>query len=154
MKLFSFYKSGKQFLTQEENQRIISAIRNSELQTCGEIRVFIESKNPLMSPLERAAGIFYRLKMEETEHRNAVLVYIAYKHKEVALFGDEGINNLVGEEYWKSKIRMMLNYFKGKSLAAGIEQCVVEIGNTLKEKFPYNPSEDKNELPDEIVFGK
>ena len=36
----------------------------------------------------------------------------------------------------------------------GIEQCILQIGQTLKEKFPYNPTEDKNELPDEIVFGK
>lgn len=154
MNVFSFLSKGKSILTAEENRRIVSAIRNSEVRTSGEIRVYIESRNPLVNPLERAAEVFYRLKMENTIHRNGVLVYVAYKHREVALFGDEGIDREVGREYWKNCVSGMLDLFREGSLAEGIEQCVLQIGKTLEEKFPYHSEEDKNELPDEIVFGK
>ena len=48
----------------------------------------------------------------------------------------------------------MLAQFTKENISNGIEQCVKQIGETLKEKFPYIATEDKNELPDEIVFGK
>ena len=40
-----------------------------------------------------------------------------------------------------------------RALAQGITPIVC-VGETLAEKFPYIPTEDKNELPDEIIFGK
>jgi uncharacterized membrane protein len=35
-----------------------------------------------------------------------------------------------------------------------VEECIRQVGATLTEKFPYVQTEDKNELPDDIVFGK
>jgi uncharacterized membrane protein len=92
--------------------------------------------------------------MEETHHRNGVLLYIATKHKELALYGDKGIHEQVGTAYWENEVREMLKYFKENHLADGIIHCVTHIGETLNEKFPYISTEDKNELPDEIIFGK
>lgn len=154
MGVFSIFSKKQNFFSQEENQRLVAAIRSCENRTSGEIRVFIESKNPLVSALERARDVFFALKMENTHHRNAVLLYIAHKHHEVALFADEGIYRAVGREYWENEIKEMLVYFKDNHLADGIEHCIRHIGDTLSEKFPYLPDEDKNELPDEIVFGK
>lgn len=154
MGVFSFLSNKQNFFSEEENQRIVAAIRSCENRTSGEIRVYIESKNPLVDTLERAGEVFYGLKMEQTHFRNAVLLYIAHKHHEVALFADEGIYKAVGKDYWENEIQEMLVYFKDNHLADGIEHCIRHIGDTLQEKFPYIPSEDKNELPDEIVFGK
>ncbi len=154
MGVFSFLSKKQNFFSEEENQRIVAAIRACETRTSGEIRVYIESKNPLVDPLERAAEVFLGLKMQNTLHRNAVLLYIAHKHHEVALIGDVGIHEAVGKKYWEDEIAEMLHYFKDNHLADGIEHCVRHIGDTLHEKFPYIPTEDKNELPDDIVFGK
>ena len=151
--MFSFFKK-KDIFTPAENDRIVAAIRNCEKSTSGEIRVFIDNKNPLVSTLERAAVIFNELKMYETEERNAVILYIAVKHKEVALFGDEGIHNAVGTAYWQQQVQLMLSYFRDGDLVSGIEKCVLEVGRVLSDKFPYRGDIDKNELPDEIVFGK
>ena len=151
--MFSFFKK-KEFFTAEENQQIVSAIRSCENRTSGEIRVYVESRNPFMEPLDRATEIFAKLQMHLTNHRNAVLLYVAVKDREVALFGDTGIHERVGAEYWNKQVAIMLQYFKDNKLADGIVHCVLHVGETLCEKFPYDPSEDKNELPDEIVFGK
>ena len=151
--MFPFSKK-KEFFTCEENDRVVAAIRSCENRTSGEIRVYVESRNLYMDPLDRATEIFLGLKMHLTHHRNAVLLYVAVKDKEVALFGDEGIHQQVGTAFWNTEVNHMLAYFKDNHLADGIEHCVRHVGEVLSEKFPFIPTEDKNELPDEIVFGK
>lgn len=153
MGIFSFGKK-KSLFTDDENRRIISAIRTCEQTTSGEIRVYIEAKNPYVSPLERAAEVFLKLKMEQTDHRNGVLLYIAYKHHELALFADEGIYIKAGKKFWDAEVEKMIANFGEGKLADGIIQCVLDVGETLHAAFPYHAMEDKNELPDDIVFGK
>ena len=153
MGLFSFFKQ-KEFFTEQEKLQMVEAIRRSEKTTRGEISVFVESKNPFVDPLDRAAEVFFGLKMQDTDHRNAVLLYIAMKSHEVALFADEGIYKAVGADYWNAAVKLMIAEFKEEHIVDGIVKCVHTIGNTLTEKFPYIPTEDKNELPDDIVFGK
>lgn len=152
MGIFPFFKK-KQFFSEEEKARIVKAIQVAETETSGEIRLYVESNNPLVNPLERAGEIFFKLKMQETDDRNAVLLYIAMKDHELALFGDEGIYKKVGAEYWDKAVKNMIAEISGNHLIAGIEQCILNIGQTLKDSFPYQASKDKNELPDDIVFG-
>lgn len=144
----------KPLLSDEENARIVAAIRTCEHTTSGEIRVYIESRNPLVSTIERSADIFFQLQMQKTIHRNAVLLYIALKDHEVAIFGDEGIYREVGSHFWEKEVQQMLQNFREQHVTDGIIQCILDIGQVLTEKFPFIPTEDKNELPDEIVFGK
>ena len=153
MAIFPFFKT-KPFFSEQEQARIVEAIRIAEKETSGEIRLYVESKNPFMDPLDRAKEIFFQLNMQDTADRNAVLLYIAMKHHELALFGDEGIHQKVGADYWKQAVKNMIAQFANQHIVDGIEQCVLQIGQTLKETFPYNSSTDKNELPDDLVFGK
>ena len=152
MSIFPFFKK-KEFFSAEQKERIVVAIRSMERQTSGEIRVYVEEKNPFVDPLDRAAKIFYKLKMQDTDERNAVLLYIATKHKELALFGDEGIFKATGAEYWNNAVRDMISKFDKDDICEGVVQCIKHVGRTLCEKFPYDSKEDKNELPDDIVFG-
>ena len=151
--MFGLFKKRPLF-SDAENARIVEAIKSSEQLTSGEIRIYIESKNPLVSTIERASDIFFNLKMQETQQRNAVLLYLAYKGKEVAIFGDEGIHQQVGTEFWNNQVKQMVMLFKENNLTEGIVKCITEVGHVLIEKFPYQGNMDKNELPDEIVFGK
>ncbi len=150
--MFSLFKK-KEFFTAAEKELIVSAIRSAERETSGEVRVYVESKNPYVDAIDRASEIFYKLKMQDTDHRNAVLLYVAMKHHELALFADEGIYQKTGADYWNNAVKAMIARFKSDDIPGGIADCVRQIGETLKEKFPYIPTEDKNELPDEIVFG-
>lgn len=151
--MFSLFKK-KEFFSAKDKEQIVQAIRVAEKETSGEIRIYVESKNAYMDAIDRAAEIFFKLKMQETDHRNAVLLYIAMKDHELALFADEGIYQKAGKEYWDNAVKNMLSQFTKENISNGIEQCITQIGQTLKEKFPYIPTEDKNELPDDIVFGK
>lgn len=151
--MFPFRKK-KEFFSSEENKIIVEAIRNAELCTSGEVRVFVESKCRFVDPLDRALEIFAELKMQSTEHRNAVLVYVAIKDRQLAVYGDTGIHEKTGDEYWKAAVSNMISHFNRENYADGIANCVTMIGEALQQHFPYDKEVDKNELPDEIIFGK
>ncbi len=142
----------RHFFSAAQKERIIAAIRSMEQQTSGEIRIFVETKNPFVDPLDRAREVFHQLKMENTKHRNAVLLYIAVKHRELALFGDAGIHKLTGTDHWKSAVQNISKHFKGGDIVEGIVQSIFYIGELLKEKFPYDPKTGSNELPGEMLI--
>lgn len=149
-----FKKKPQQYFSPNEQEHIVAAIKDAERQTSGEVRVFIESRCAFMDAVDRASEIFFYLKMDETEKRNATLVYVAMKDRQLAVFGDEGIYTKTGKEFWNNAVKTMLAHFDKKNYAHGIAETVKEIGGTLAAYFPYDAALDKNELPDEIVFGK
>jgi uncharacterized membrane protein len=92
--------------------------------------------------------------MEATAQRNAVIVYVAMRDRQLAVYGDEGIHQKVGEAFWTEIVQKMLQEFNSKNYAVGIAEVVSEIGKALQHHFPYDAVTDINELPDDIVFGK
>lgn len=136
-------------------EAVVAAIRNAELRTSGEVRVFMEHHCSYMNALDRAAELFASLGMEQTEDRNAVLVYVALKDKQFAIYGDAEIYKRVGgPHYWERAAQILQAALRSGDLAGGLVACITELGNALATHFPYDASVDKNELPDEIVFGK
>lgn len=152
--MFERFLSKKPLFSDQENQLITEAIRIAEKHTSGEVRVFVESRCKWMDAIDRAAELFFELKMDKTVQRNAVIVYIAIKDRQLAVFGDEGIHQKLGMEYWNRLVKEMLSLFDKNDFASGIANCVKQIGEALHTHFPYDGKTDKNELPDEIVFGK
>jgi uncharacterized membrane protein len=153
MKIFPWQKQ-KEFFSAEEKQRVVTAIQKAEQRTSGEVRVFIESRCRFVDAIDRAKELFFQLSMDRTVERNGTIVYVAVKDKQAAVFGDEGIHQKVGQKYWEDAINKMMVCFKQANLADGIEQAVFTIGEALYQNFPYNRETDKNELPDDIVFGR
>ena len=149
-----FWKRKKEFFTEEERQAIIESIRNAERMTSGEIRLFIESRCSYMDAIDRAAELFLSLKMNMTSDRNGVLVYVAMDDRQLAILGDEGIHKKVGNEYWNAELQKMISKFNKENYADGIKTIIADIGAALTKHFPFNKDTDKNELPDDIVFGK
>ncbi|MDD3723469.1 MAG: TPM domain-containing protein, partial [Lutibacter sp.] len=109
-------------------------------------------RNTELPPLERALEVFHLLEMEKTELRNGVLFYVAVESKKFAILGDEGIHTKVTENFWDAEKELMLSYFKKEEFSKGIELAIIEVGNKLKEFFPYQ-SGDTNELSNEISRG-
>ncbi len=149
-----FGQKQKVFFTADQQQRMVQAIQTAEQQTSGEVRLFVESKCSYMDALDRAKEIFFSLQMDKTALRNAVLLYVALKDRQVALFADEGIHQKTGDAYWQGAVDGMLKQFRNYKVVEGIVHSILQIGETLKQHFPYDKDTDKNELPDDIVFGK
>jgi uncharacterized membrane protein len=153
LSIFSFKRGARSLFNPADEERIVAAIRAAEKRTSGEIRVFIESKCRFIDPVDRAAEVFFGLKMEQTEDRNGVVFYIAMKDHQLAIFGDEGIHKIVGSEFWNAEVQKILREFNAANYVDGIIEIVRDIGEALVKHFPYE-QEDKNELPDNIVFGQ
>ena len=139
------------FLTQEEEQAIVEAIRVAEKNTSGEIRVHIE-KTTSLDAYDRAMEVFNLLKMDETELKNGVLIYLAVKDKTFVICGDKGINDVVANDFWDSTRDIMVNHFKSGNYKQGLIDGVINAGNQLQKHFPYVEG-DTNELSNEISKG-
>ncbi|MCG1037514.1 TPM domain-containing protein [Polaribacter sargassicola] len=139
------------FLTQEEEQEIISAIKIAEKNTSGEIRVHIEASTE-KNHYERSLEVFYLLKMDETKDRNGVLIYVAVKDKKFVIYGDKGINNVVSDDFWDTTKDVIQNHFKKGNFKQGIVDGILKAGEELKEHFPWQ-IDDEDELSNEISKG-
>lgn len=138
--------------SQEDKNRIISAIAAAEMATSGEIQVHIENHCRL-DVLDRAAEVFETLKMHKTKDRNAVLFYLAVADHKFAILGDSGINKVVPENFWEKIKEEMGKSFKQQAFTEGLSNAIEACGQQLKAHFPYNNKGEINELPDEISFG-
>ena len=138
------------FLTKEQQADIISAIRESEDATSGEIRVHLETSTE-GDILDRAAWIFRKIKMHETAERNGVLFYLAIDNRKFAIIGDKGINEKVAENFWNNIKNEMEEHFRKGEFSEGLIRGILMAGTQLREHFPFRKG-DVNELPDDISF--
>ncbi len=141
----------EEFLTKEDEQKIVKAIQEAEIATSGEIRVHLES-DLKEDCLEHAKEVFHLLNMDETKDKNGVLFYVAVKAKQFAIVGDSGIDKVVPNDFWESVKNTVTSEFTKGNKANGLILGILEAGEKLKQFFPYE-KEDKNELSDEISKG-
>ena len=139
------------FLTKAEEQEIVEAIGVAEKNTSGEIRVHIE-KETSVAAINRAMEVFRNLNMENTQERNGVIIYVAVKSKQFAIYGDKGINEKVGADFWNSTKEAMQNHFISGNFKQGLIDGILKAGEQLKTHFPYL-HDDTNELSNEISKG-
>ena len=139
------------FLTQQEEQEIIEAIRIAELETSGEIRVHIEQKCN-MDIYEHALEVFHYLKMDNTKEQNGVLIYVAVDNKAFVIYGDKGINDIVGSDFWNSTRDKIASQFKNSNFKQGLINGIKEAGKVLAQHFPWEHG-DRNELDNSISKG-
>lgn len=142
----------KKTFSASDREKIVNSIIEAERNTSAEIRVHIDSKCS-GSPLDEATKVFAKLNMHKTELRNGVLVYVAVNSRKCAIIGDVGINSKVNPEFWDECYAVMKSHFSLGDYAEGVAKAVFMSGKELKKHFTYS-SDDINELPDEISFGK
>ena len=140
------------FLTKEEEQEIVEAIGIAEKNTSGEIRVHIEKQTSL-APIERAVEVFHQLKMEQTQDRNGVIIYVAVKSKQFAIYGDKGINEKVPADFWDTTKDTIISHFKNGNFNQGLIDGILNAGEQLQKYFPYAEG-DTDELSNEISIGE
>jgi uncharacterized membrane protein len=139
------------FLNQADEQEIVDAICIAEKNTSGEIRVHIE-KTTTLDAYDRAKEVFHELKMDETELKNGVLIYLAYEAKTFVIMGDQGINDVVTTDFWDCTRDVMVTQFKEGHFKQGLINGILRAGEQLQKYFPWQHG-DSNELSNEISRG-
>ena len=140
------------FFSKTEEERIISAIKDAEHSTSGEIRFYVESKCE-GDAYERGVAVFHHLQLHEKNHRNGVLIYLATKDRKFAIVGDEAIHTKVTDNFWEGVRSTMIDMFKEGKIAEGVCEAVKQVGEKLKESFPFDPNDTKK-YTDKINHGK
>lgn len=139
------------FLTKNEEQEIVDAIKIAEKNTSGEIRVHIEAHTD-DDHFIHATEIFHQLKMGQTELRNGVLIYIAVSDHKFVILGDKGINEVVANDFWETTKQTIQHQFKKGNFKQGLIDGILKAGEELKTHFPWQ-KDDENELSNEISKG-
>ena len=139
------------FLTANEEDQIIEAIRLAEKKTSGEIRVHLETTCN-GDVYDHAMEVFHFLKMDNTKLQNAVLIYVAIDRREFVILGDKGINDVVSKDFWNTTRDHILEEFKKGEFAQGLIRGIAEAGQALSIHFPWRRG-DIDELENSISKG-
>jgi len=140
------------FFTKEQQSMILASVKEAEKETSGEIRVHIETSLS-GDVLDRAAWVFKKLGMHNTDERNGVLFYLAVNDRKFAIIGDAGINSKVPAGFWNEISELLVKNFKEGKFTEGLSEGILLAGKQLQTHFPFK-KDDVNELSDEISFDK
>lgn len=136
------------FLSDADLDAVTAAIAAAEATTSAEIRVHLDAQCP-GEAVARAIEVFERLGMQHTAERHGVLVYVSIEDHKLAVIGDRGIHERVGQAYWDRLVEAVLGHFREARPRDGLAQAVGELGSVLRRHFPRRP-DDVNELPDQV----
>ncbi len=146
MKQFNEMKS---FLTKDEEESLVEAIREQEARTSAEIRVCVSYK--LLWNHERYAWRkFEEVGMRDTRQRNAVLIVMMPRIRKIVIIGDSGVNAVVPADYWKDAVAAMIRHMHDAGPLEALHEGLRRLGDTLADHWPRG-ADDLNELPDRIL---
>lgn len=140
------------FLRELDHDRIVSAIKEAEAKTSGQVRVYLQRGKFEEDALARAQKKFLDLGMQKTKERNAVLIFVAPRAQKFAVVGDEGIHQKCGERFWQELVDKMRGHFQREDFTEALLEAIESTGQLLARYFPKTLG-SANELPDEIVEG-
>ncbi|WP_028310162.1 TPM domain-containing protein [Derxia gummosa] len=136
---------------------IAASIAAGERRHEGELRFVIEGGLPLAellagtSPRARAAALFARLGVWDTERNTGVLVYVGLADRAVEIVADRGVAAAVGAARWAGICAAMQASFARADWRGGAEVGLGAIHDALAEVAPARPG-NPNELPDRPVL--
>jgi len=139
------------FLSDADLDAVAAAIAAAEAATSAEIRVHLDARCP-DDPMARAVAVFERLGMHRTAARHGVLVYVSVEDHKLAVLGDRGIHERVGQVYWDRLVQEVIAHLRERHHRDGLAHAVAEVGAVLRRHFPRRP-DDVNELPDRVSLG-
>ncbi len=131
-------------------------IRNSETRHAGEICFVVEGAlNGValyggQSPRERAIEVFSLLRLWDTEHRNAVLIYVLLADRAVEIVADRGVHSKVAADDWEGVCHAMEVAFACGLYHTGTMDGIQAVTRQLVKHFPVVAGATK-ELPDKPV---
>lgn len=143
----------RRFLGDEDFDAVTEAIRRAEARTSGEIRVHLERRVRRVrgaapgAALARARHVFARLSMHRTKERHGVLIYLAVEDRRLAVVGDQGIHDRVGDPHWARVRDLMVERLRAGAPRAALLAAIAAVGEELARHFPRRPG-DADELAD------
>jgi uncharacterized membrane protein len=117
-----------------QHNAIVTAIRDAEHKTSGQIRVHISPRH-VDDPVAAAQAEFLRLGMDKSPARNGVLIFVAPRSHNFAVIGDEAVHAKCGDAFWRKLAEAMTGYFRKSEFTEGVIHGVRKAGELLAEHF-------------------
>jgi len=136
-------------LSQQQMNRVAEAVAAAESSTSAEVKVVV-LRHCWVDIREKAKRLFYKHQLHRTKDRNAVMILLVLANREFLVYGDQGIHQRVGEEFWGSVRDTMLETFRSGDLTEGLCKGIACVGEQLARHFPRG-DDDVNEISDEVV---
>ncbi|MEY4483093.1 MAG: hypothetical protein RL693_545 [Verrucomicrobiota bacterium] len=128
---------------------MVQAIAEAEARTSGEIRVFVTHLK-CADPILAAREHFEKLGMNQTRHRNGVLIFLAPRTRNFAVIGDEGVHEKCGDDFWIDVAAHMSTELRASRFTDALVQAVEKTGELLARHFPPD-TDNRNELSDRVI---
>jgi len=138
------------FLDPCEKKTVEAAIKKAEKMTSAEIKLIIV-RHCWGKIEEKASRIFYKNGLNQTKNKNSVLIMLVLANREFIIYGDEGIHQHAGQDFWDDTRNTMLEFFKNNQFTEGLVRGIESIASKLKLFFPYT-EDDINEVSNDIAY--
>ena len=100
---------------------------------------------------KRAYRIFKKYNLHKTARRNCVLILLVTSTREFLVYGDRGIHEKVGQDFWEEARNCMLDMFRDNRFGDGLCNAIHLIGERLAHYFPYQQG-DIDEISNRVEF--
>jgi uncharacterized membrane protein len=138
------------FLSDDDLEAVARAVAEAEGHTSAEVRVHLDHSCD-GDALQQAIKVFKRLGMHKTAARSGVLVYVSVTDRKLAVIGDRGIHERLGEAYWRGLVAAVRERMRQQS-RDGLIHAIAEVGRELGRHFPRRPGDNK-EISDQVSLG-
>lgn len=140
------------FLSAVESRRLADAVAQTEQQTSAELKVML-TRHCWGKLHDKAQRLFHKHGLDKTAERNAVMILLVTANREFLIFGDEGIHQHVGPNFWLDVRDAMAEQFRAGRIIEGLETGIMRIGEKLAAHFPAG-AKNPNELSDEVAYDR
>jgi uncharacterized membrane protein len=139
--------------------RLEAAVRASEAQHLGELRLCVEASLPWaalrqgMDARQRAVDLFGLLRVWDTAHNNGVLIYLLLADRRIEVLADRGLHALAAEVVWAQLATDLSQAMAQGQIEAGFSLAVQRVGELLQQHHPAPEGlHRRNELPDAVIL--
>ena len=122
-------------LSAEDIQRLDAKIDALRQMTSADLRVAI-TRTTWLGINRKARKIFDEHALARTPERNAVLIVVDPKSRELAIYGDEGISSRTDETLWDDVRDAIVAEFRAGRMADGLSVGIRMLGEELIRLYP------------------
>ena len=138
------------FLTSDEQALLQQAVSDAELLTSAQIKVVLV-RHCWGKLNDKAATLFAKYGLDQLPQRNGVLILLVLANRELLIYGDQGINDKVADDFWVTIHTDMVKAFKANEMGNGLANGIKQIGLALEEHFPKGDDHD-NPVNDQVAI--
>jgi uncharacterized membrane protein len=137
-------------LSRADLDRLHAKIAAAEELTSAELRVVV-TRSSWFGIKNKARRLFAQYGLDKTVQRNAVMILVDTRSRELLIYGDEAVDERVDSQYWNDVRDAMVAELREGNLADGLATGIRLIGEKLASIFPADATR-KNEIANDIIF--